>query len=291
MTYSPEDKLRDARPHVPLPASTRSRISALLSQEAGRDPEGVHRPKAWARVAVLVTAGIAVFGGLVLLSNRNSPTSTSTDSPTSSVPPATPERDAIEATLQQLPTPDGFDESVIPTLADPTAQVAAATSAVACAWIEEWISAIEAGDEARAQAARDALRSARTWAPLLGGWCRTGFGRRSRVAGEGHVGRFWWWWVWCRRRGHGVSGVGQRFVGAFRGAGAGIWAVDRQVVVHPVGVERKPSTERRARLVAAASRLKSASTLGVPRTRARRPPCRRRIMWPSLRSTLGRVAR
>ena len=29
----------------------------------------------------------------------------------------------------------------------------------------------------------------------------------------------------------------------------------------------------------------------VPRTRARRPPCRRRMRWASLRSTLGRVAR
>ena len=52
-----------------------------------------------------------------------------------------------------------------------------------------------------------------------------------------------------------------------------------------------PSTPRRARLTAAASKLKSAATLTSPRTRARRPPWRRRMRWLILRSTLGRVAR
>ena len=41
---------------------------------------------------------------------------------------------------------------------------------------------------------------------------------------------------------------------------------------HPLGVERSPRAAKRAKLVAAASRLKSASTFGLPRTRARRPP-------------------
>src|SRR5713101_9941450 len=50
-----------------------------------------------------------------------------------------------------------------------------------------------------------------------------------------------------------------------------------QRVAHPVGVEWIPSTAARARLTALARRLKSASTLVVPRTRARRPPCRRRM--------------
>jgi len=39
----------------------------------------------------------------------------------------------------------------------------------------------------------------------------------------------------------------------------------------------RPSTLRRARFAAAASRAKSAATLIWPRTRARRPPWRRRI--------------
>lgn len=46
---------------------------------------------------------------------------------------------------------------------------------------------------------------------------------------------------------------------------------------HPVRVVCRPSTASRARLTAAASRLKSASTLLRPLTRARRPPCLRRI--------------
>ena len=45
----------------------------------------------------------------------------------------------------------------------------------------------------------------------------------------------------------------------------------------PLGWWVVPSVASRARFTAAASRLKSASTLVCPRTRARRPPCRRRI--------------
>ena len=51
------------------------------------------------------------------------------------------------------------------------------------------------------------------------------------------------------------------------------------------------SRARRARLVAAASSAKSCATRTQPRTRARRPPCRRRMRWANLRSTFGRVAR
>ena len=52
-----------------------------------------------------------------------------------------------------------------------------------------------------------------------------------------------------------------------------------------------PSRASRARLTAAARSEKSAPTLSLPRTLARRPPCLRRMRWASLRSTLGRVAR
>src|SRR6476469_3963827 len=55
---------------------------------------------------------------------------------------------------------------------------------------------------------------------------------------------------------------------------------------HPAPVETTPSTASRARLTAAASRAKSAPILVVPRTRDRRPPCRRRIRCPILRSPL-----
>src|SRR5665647_3147665 len=61
---------------------------------------------------------------------------------------------------------------------------------------------------------------------------------------------------------------------------------------HPDPATRvSPSTPNRARFVAAASNEKSAATLVWPRTRARLPPCRRRIRCPSLRSSFGRVAR
>jgi hypothetical protein len=59
----------------------------------------------------------------------------------------------------------------------------------------------------------------------------------------------------------------------------------------PVLVWRTPRVAKRARLTAAASSLKSRVTRTRPRTRARRPPWRRRSRWASLRSTLGRVAR
>jgi hypothetical protein len=57
----------------------------------------------------------------------------------------------------------------------------------------------------------------------------------------------------------------------------------------PIGSEWNRSRARRgeARLCAAARRLKSASILIFPRIRARRPPCLRRIRWPSLRSIFG----
>jgi hypothetical protein len=52
--------------------------------------------------------------------------------------------------------------------------------------------------------------------------------------------------------------------------------------------ERTPRLVNRARLTAAASSLKSWATRTRPRTRARRPPWRRRSRCASLRSTLGR---
>ena len=62
-------------------------------------------------------------------------------------------------------------------------------------------------------------------------------------------------------------------------------------IIHPPpSIERTSSLARRARLAAAARRLKSAATRSFPRTLARLPPCLRLMRWPSLRSTFGRVA-
>src|SRR6266487_3544422 len=128
------------------------------------------------------------------------------------------------------------------------------------------------------------------WKPL-GGWCLCGTsGARSGGWSRGRglrrfsevVGRF------------GLPGpVGP---GGSGGCGA-VWGVvclvlgGHAATAHPAMVERSPRTASRARLCAAARRLKSASILAVPRIRARRPPWRWRIRWASFRSTFGRVAR
>ncbi len=79
-------------------------------------------------------------------------------------------------------------------------------------------------------------------------------------------------------------------VGPGPAVGVGV-GVGQTVTAHPLTVPWTPRVARRARLIAAARNRKSASTRSVPRTRARRPPCRRRIRCPSFRSTFGRVAR
>ena len=115
----------------------------------------------------------------------------------------------------------------------------------------------------------------------LGGWCQMGLAGSPRWRGWGLAG-------W---RGDGVGLL--LWAGPLAG-GAGFGGLGRgcgQARAHFWGWECRPSAARRARLTAAAGRLKSASTLGRPRTRALRPPCQRRLRWASLRSTLGRVAR
>ena len=107
-------------------------------------------------------------------------------------------------------------------------------------------------------------------------------------------------WAWPRVKA-GVGGVvGDAGVGGR--AGQPVWGVSgRGGLPAPPGLAR-PSRARRARLTAAARRAKSAATLGLPRTRARRPPWRWRIRraicarpWGGWRcsrpSTWGRVAR
>jgi hypothetical protein len=132
----------------------------------------------------------------------------------------------------------------------------------------------------------------------LGGWCRT------RVSGWRSCARAGWSLGLAVRVGRAATDHAE-YRWPCRGAGGVVVAVSvcwtrvsERCVVHPVaaahpdpGVLATLSTARRARLTAAASRAKSAAILVVPRTRARRPPWRRRIRWPILRSTFGRVAR
>ena len=117
------------------------------------------------------------------------------------------------------------------------------------------------------------------WRTALGGWCQmgvwcAGVGGGGTGAVSGRV-------LWCGGVCWGLSGR----------CWAGVGRSGAQPRAHRCGVERSPSTPRRAMLAAAASRLKSASTLARPRTRAWRPPCFRRTRCASLRSTLGRTAR
>ena len=89
----------------------------------------------------------------------------------------------------------------------------------------------------------------------LGGWCQmgvwcAGVGGGGAGAVSGRV-------LWCGGVCWGLSGR----------CWAGVGRSGAQPRAHRCGVERSPSTPRRAMLAAAASRLKSASTLARPRTR------------------------
>jgi hypothetical protein len=93
-----------------------------------------------------------------------------------------------------------------------------------------------------------------------------------------------------------VGGRGERrgmfdVYGAPRGSNAGRGAPTLGHTAAPPGAMRTPSAARRARLMLAASMAKSCLTRSHPRTRARRPPCLRRIRWAIFRSTLGRTSR
>ena len=85
----------------------------------------------------------------------------------------------IDDILADVPTPAGFDIEPLRTAAgivrDRYHVGADATGAVACAWIDSWVSARSAGDTATAQAAVDAMATSHEWDILVemeagGGW-------------------------------------------------------------------------------------------------------------------------
>ena len=124
-------------------------------------------------------------------------------------------------------------------------------------------------------------------ATLLGDWCRTvGMGRcrdyvRGRRAGGRRCSRVLVAVALADGARHGVL-AGLR---AARRARSGVQLV---AIAHPAGWRGSPTTAKRARLVAAASRQKSALTFVEARTRARRPPCVRHEVR-DLALDLGRV--
>ena len=90
---------------------------------------------------------------------------------------------AIEQTLRGIPEPPGFDASALhfrntplpsgstldseSALTDRFMLAKSVTGAVACDWLQRWLSATRAGDGAAAQEAVDAMGTARHWPALL----------------------------------------------------------------------------------------------------------------------------
>ncbi len=77
----------------------------------------------------------------------------------------------IEQMLRGVPVPPGFDASALQsgksTLTDRFMLAKAVTGAVACNWLQRWLSAARAEDGAAAREAADAMATARHWPVLL----------------------------------------------------------------------------------------------------------------------------
>jgi hypothetical protein len=89
--------------------------------------------------------------------------------PESVIAPAR-QAEVIEEMLAGIPVPPGFDSTAIhatEAVRDRYQLGAQVAGAVACAWIERWVAARDAGDEGAAREAVDAMATARTWPVLL----------------------------------------------------------------------------------------------------------------------------
>jgi hypothetical protein len=78
-------------------------------------------------------------------------------------------RSAVEGMLQGLPLPPGFDLDALiqrTTVSDRYQLGAAVSGAVACGWIESWVSATAHGDSAAAHLAAQAMAGSHDWAIL-----------------------------------------------------------------------------------------------------------------------------
>jgi hypothetical protein len=77
---------------------------------------------------------------------------------------------AIAQMLRGIPVPPGFDTSALQSASDLTDRFMlgkSVTGAVACDWLQRWLSATRAGDGAAAREAVDAMGTARHWPVLL----------------------------------------------------------------------------------------------------------------------------
>jgi hypothetical protein len=85
--------------------------------------------------------------------------------PESVVKPAR-QAETVDEMLAGVPLPPGFDPSSIPTtdaVRDRYQLGALVAGSVACAWIDRWVAARRAGDDAGAREAVDAMATSRTW--------------------------------------------------------------------------------------------------------------------------------
>ena len=73
---------------------------------------------------------------------------------------------AVEQLLAGVPVPAGFDVGGTQLTADRYQLITQVSGAVACAWLDQWFDATEAGDDAAATAAADALATSHQW-PML----------------------------------------------------------------------------------------------------------------------------
>jgi len=76
---------------------------------------------------------------------------------------------AIADMLAGIPVPPGFDQSVLASfgVSDRYQLGAQVTGAVACGWLDLWVAAEAAGDQAAMTQAAEAMASARSWPILL----------------------------------------------------------------------------------------------------------------------------
>jgi hypothetical protein len=113
--------------------------------------------------------------------------------PPSTVRPAA-RSEAVNRMLRGIPTPPGFDASRLRregSIANRDSLAVAVGNAVACAWVESWIRARDAGDAAKAARAVDAMASSATW-PIVRETEVPWFSNYAVVTKQMQVGRLDW---------------------------------------------------------------------------------------------------
>jgi hypothetical protein len=113
--------------------------------------------------------------------------------PPSTVRPAA-RSEAVERMLRGIPTPPGFDASRLlreGSIANRDSLAVAVGNAVACAWVESWIRARDAGDPAQAARAVDAMASSTAW-PIVRETGIPWFSNYAIVAKQMRIGRLEW---------------------------------------------------------------------------------------------------